>query len=878
MILRRLRLANYRGIEALEVTFRPKGLTVVEGPNEAGKTSLSEAVLFLFDYPDSSKARNIEAIKPVHRDAGPEIELEAESGPYVFTYFKRFYKKPETTLTISRPKTENLTGREAHERAAELLSETMDVVLWRALCIEQGDEIKQVNLSDQTALSKALDIAASGTSANPQEESLFEKVQEEFKKYFTPGGKEKKELQEAKNGEQSVQADVASLEEKLNDIEKDIERATELEGELERLRTREQELEEDVSRYSQSIDEIEVTENVLKQVQLKLKSNQTAEQYAMAERQRRQELVKEASEIRQQYEELLSSESLSAQSVQKQEGKKQKLEVVWTKAEKNHKVAEQLFDLYMSDVEYFNDKLGLEQLLERKGRIDTARREGARAKELLATNIVDRDVLDQIEASERALIVDQAKLDTGAPNISLRGLRDHVVFQINEKTTSIKQDEVLEVPVSDRIRLTLPDLLDITVTPGTSAAGLLENVQKSKNRLEAVCKEAGVSDLDESKIAHEKRQEALRVVRETKQIEEENLRDLTYEELEQKLVRMEQSVPAYLEKRAKEPKLGPDLTSTKEERQKARDALDRATEEAQVKEESLDSAAGELQGFVKAHEAEAVELKLREDNLRRTEKALSQARGDRSDEDLETKFKECAEACHSSEKEVESAEAALKGKEPERARILLETARGSLQTSRTKREAAQKENTQVRTRLKFVGEDGLYEKLQVAGSQLQSIRSENIALFSRVSAVKLLYEVMGQRRDEARFTYVAPLKDRIDRLGQLVFNKSFEVEVNQDLVIINRYLDGVTVPFNSLSGGTKEQLSLISRLACAIIVSNSGGGSMVLDDALGYTDPERLKLMGAVLAKAAEECQVIILTCVPDRYSNVGEATVVRLG
>jgi hypothetical protein len=57
-----------------------------------------------------------------------------------------------------------------------------------------------------------------------------------------------------------------------------------------------------------------------------------------------------------------------------------------------------------------------------------------------------------------------------------------------------------------------------------------------------------------------------------------------------------------------------------------------------------------------------------------------------------------------------------------------------------------------------------------------------------------------------------------------------------------------------------------------------GGASLILDDALGYTDPERLKLMGAVLAKAGKECQIIILTCVPERYSNIGEATVVRLG
>lgn len=55
------------------------------------------------------------------------------------------------------------------------------------------------------------------------------------------------------------------------------------------------------------------------------------------------------------------------------------------------------------------------------------------------------------------------------------------------------------------------------------------------------------------------------------------------------------------------------------------------------------------------------------------------------------------------------------------------------------------------------------------------------------------------------------------------------------------------------------------------------GGLVAWLLALGYTDPERLDLMGAVLAKAAKECQIVIFTCVPDRYGNIGEATVVSL-
>jgi len=131
---------------------------------------------------------------------------------------------------------------------------------------------------------------------------------------------------------------------------------------------------------------------------------------------------------------------------------------------------------------------------------------------------------------------------------------------------------------------------------------------------------------------------------------------------------------------------------------------------------------------------------------------------------------------------------------------------------------------------------------------------------------------------KARRAYVAPLKEKIERLGRLVFDSSFEVEVTENLSVASRTMEGSNVPFESLSGGTKEQISLISRLACAMTISKDGGASLILDDALGYTDPQRLKLMGAVLAKAGKECQIIILTCVPDRYNNVGEATVVRLG
>ena len=226
---------------------------------------------------------------------------------------------------------------------------------------------------------------------------------------------------------------------------------------------------------------------------------------------------------------------------------------------------------------------------------------------------------------------------------------------------------------------------------------------------------------------------------------------------------------------------------------------------------------------------------------------------------------------------VGSAEASLKAKNPERVKALAETAKGSLQTTQVRRSSAQTELTEVQTRLKIHGEEGLHEKLHMAQTHLERISHENESLFRRAAVAKLLFESMRDERDKARQAYVAPLKEKIEGLGRLVFDDAFQVDINEDLQIASRTSKGVTVPFDSLSGGTKEQLSLIFRLACSMIVAKDGGTPLILDDALGYTDPERLRLMGAVLAKAAKECQIIIFTCVPDRYGNVGEATVVAM-
>jgi uncharacterized protein YhaN len=89
-------------------------------------------------------------------------------------------------------------------------------------------------------------------------------------------------------------------------------------------------------------------------------------------------------------------------------------------------------------------------------------------------------------------------------------------------------------------------------------------------------------------------------------------------------------------------------------------------------------------------------------------------------------------------------------------------------------------------------------------------------------------------------------------------------------------MDGQTILFDALSVGTREQLSILTRLAAAQIVSSQGGVPLIIDDALGFSDPSRLQTMGAAIAAAATHCQIIILTCTPGRFMHIGKAAVVR--
>ena len=179
-------------------------------------------------------------------------------------------------------------------------------------------------------------------------------------------------------------------------------------------------------------------------------------------------------------------------------------------------------------------------------------------------------------------------------------------------------------------------------------------------------------------------------------------------------------------------------------------------------------------------------------------------------------------------------------------------------------------------RLQQAQADGRFEAMEAAERELEHRDDTLKSTRRRAAAVQLLWNTLNEYRDAARQAYVMPLKEAIERLGKIVFGAGFEVEIGDDWSLISRTLHGKTLPFDDLSVGAKEQLGILTRLAAAQIVSKQGGVPLIIDDALGFSDPSRLEKMGAAIAAAGRQCQIVILTCTPGRFMHVGSAEVVR--
>ena len=86
------------------------------------------------------------------------------------------------------------------------------------------------------------------------------------------------------------------------------------------------------------------------------------------------------------------------------------------------------------------------------------------------------------------------------------------------------------------------------------------------------------------------------------------------------------------------------------------------------------------------------------------------------------------------------------------------------------------------------------------------------------------------------------------------------------------------IPLSLLADRYGRERAMRFGLAGAALVAKEDTVPVIIDDALGFTDSDRLTKMAAVFNTVGTDGQVILLTCSPDRYAGIEGAAVIDLG
>lgn len=182
----------------------------------------------------------------------------------------------------------------------------------------------------------------------------------------------------------------------------------------------------------------------------------------------------------------------------------------------------------------------------------------------------------------------------------------------------------------------------------------------------------------------------------------------------------------------------------------------------------------------------------------------------------------------------------------------------------------------LQSALETQGAQGLEEQQAELAQELARTQRRHAELKRRAEALDLLLGLLREKRQALTRRLQAPLQKHLNRYVQLLFPQA-SLEVDENLIpsqLIRTVSQGQEVgAYDALSFGAREQMGLISRLAYADLLKEAGRPTLIiLDDALVHSDHSRLDQMKRILFDAAQRHQILLFTCHPDHWRDLGVA------
>lgn len=859
MKLHRIHVENFKAIDERTLELPDCGVVIATGRNEIGKTSMVEALDLLLDTSTkaSSKSRKVRIAQPYGTSLQVVIEAEMTIGDHRFVHRKCFLKDKESSLKfLAGPRAgQTITGDEAVEMMETLLSGT-DMTLWNALRLMQASGLSPLRLDSSQALTAALEQAGGQQPDEGSGGGLMDRARAEYDKYFTPGGSERRNVFADRDELEEIRSNLAKGQERLAEVDEVVDSLSRINEQISHdqtvvasKKTDCQKAEAALASLTELEKEVETTKRTAKEA---------AQRHAEAKRAHdmRAKLIDDLATAQDKYEhcQRVAAElsELGRSVAEEREEAKTAFDEAQrkvTQAEEAETQARQTLTTARVGEESTKARQQLDRINELKTRITAE-------QQRLDTEKVTGKALSALGEAVKADDLARDKALMASPQLAIEHLADGVSLRIDGADLDVPIGTTNQRRVHGELVMEMGEAWRVRISPTSEVMTLGNDAEKAHQTVVSQLEDLGVASLEqaESRLA-ERRVMETHISSWREHLEEEQ-GEVTIQELEAMAERTTETV-----------------SITAAEAQKLEEEAVAAANEARTAQRQADNRLRTVEErHVEAHEKvfrANIDAEKTAETVTRLSTELTAARKITSDEALTETLTTAQEQARLTQAEADRAQAALAERNPEQVHTEAEGTRVALTTARDRLENNIRRRAELNGQLQGLGRQQRQTEVDSLTIKEHQLARRVTGLEQRARSAKLLYQTLAAHLEHVRQSYVAPFTTQIDRIGRGVFGQELHVEIDSTLSVVARQLNGSRLEWDQLSSGAREQLGLIVRLAAARLIDPDDGVPVILDDALVYSDPVRVRHVLAEIAQSAQTSQIVVFTSAPERYDSV---------
>ncbi|WP_405404941.1 chromosome segregation protein SMC [Paracoccus sp. Ld10] len=205
------------------------------------------------------------------------------------------------------------------------------------------------------------------------------------------------------------------------------------------------------------------------------------------------------------------------------------------------------------------------------------------------------------------------------------------------------------------------------------------------------------------------------------------------------------------------------------------------------------------------------------------------------------------------------------------AQAALSRATSAAEQARRDADAMARDLATLNTRIEVLAEEGIEETLDELSGQRAEAQARADRYGAEMAALTRLRDTLDQARTRQRDAYFKPVLRELQPLLSILYPGAALQIDDQTLLPHALTRDGQAEALDILSGGTREQVAILTRLAFARLFAQAGRPvPVILDDALVHTDDDRIEAMFTALHRVAADQQVLVLTCRQRAFQSLG--------